>query len=113
MSIFARIISGEIPSNKLHEDDDCIVIRDIAPQAPVHLLIIPKKPLVNLMSAEETDKNLLGHLLWVANRMAQAHGIAESCRVVINNGKGAGQTVFHLHLHLLGGKPSAESSLFD
>lgn len=99
-SVFSRIISGEIPAERVYEDDQCIVIEDHAPQAPTHLLIIPRKPLVNLLEAEAGDKPLLGHLLWVAGELGRKLGL-EGFRLVVNNGRSAGQTVFHLHIHLL------------
>ncbi len=110
-TVFAKIIAGEIPAERLHEDEHCIVIRDLHPQAPVHLLVIPRKPIPMLSGADDGDQALLGHLLLVARRMAQAHGIGDAFRTVINNGAGAGQSVFHLHLHVLGGKAFAEGRL--
>jgi len=100
-SIFTRIINGEIPADCLYEDQHCIVIRDIHPQAPVHLLVIPKKPLVSLLEASEEDAPLLGHLNYVAAKVAKQEGLS-AFRLVANNGAGAGQTVFHLHYHVLG-----------
>lgn len=111
VSIFTRIMQGEIPADIVFEDDHCIVINDIHPQAPVHMLVIPRKPLVSLVDAEETDQALLGHLLLVAANIAKQCGIDNGFRLVANNGKGAGQTVFHLHFHVLGGKYRAESTL--
>jgi histidine triad (HIT) family protein len=100
-TIFSRIIQREIPSDILYEDDVCIVINDIAPQAPVHMLIIPKKPIPRLVDAVADDRSILGHLLLIAGEMARKFGVDEAFRLVINNGADAGQTVFHLHLHLL------------
>ncbi|MFD1218486.1 histidine triad nucleotide-binding protein [Microbulbifer celer] len=101
-TVFSRILSGEIPARRVYEDDQCIVIEDRAPQAPTHLLIIPRKPLVNVAAAQEEDAPLLGHLMWVAAELARRLGLEESgFRLIINNGSGAGQTVFHLHIHLL------------
>jgi histidine triad (HIT) family protein len=100
-TIFSRIIQREIPSDILYEDDVCIVINDIAPQAPVHVLIIPKKPIPRLVDAVADDRSILGHLLLIAGEMARKFGVDEAFRLVINNGADAGQTVFHLHLHLL------------
>lgn len=111
MTVFARILAGDIPADKLYEDDLCIVIRDIQPRAPVHLLVIPRKPIARLSDAGDEDQALLGHLLLVARRMAQEHGVAEGFRTVINNGEGAGQTVFHLHVHVLGGRLFTEQQL--
>lgn len=100
-TIFSRIISREIPSDILYEDEHCIVIKDIAPQAPIHMLVIPKKSLPRLFDACDMDQNLLGHLLLIANKMAKQMGVEDAFRIVINNGAEAGQTVFHLHLHIL------------
>jgi len=102
-TIFGRIERGEIPAQVVYEDDRAIAFRDVNPVAPTHLLVIPRKPIETLASAEAVDEALLGHLLLVANRVAAAAGL-ESYRVVINNGAGAGQTVFHLHLHVIGGR---------
>lgn len=110
-SVFSRIMRGELPADVLYEDDDCIVIKDRFPQAPTHLLVIPRKPLVNIGVAGEEDKPLLGHLMWVAGEMARKLGIDDGFRVIINNGPGGGQTVFHLHLHLLANKAYREEDL--
>jgi len=106
-TLFERIVSREIPADIVHEDALCIAFRDIHPQAPVHVLLVPKKPIANLYEAGEDDQALLGHLLTVAPRIARALGLGEAFRLNINNGAGAGQTVFHLHLHILGGRPFA------
>lgn len=111
LSIFSRIINGEIPTNILYQDDICICIKDIHPQAPTHLLVIPKKPIPRLVDASEEDKALLGHLLLKVGDIARDLGIDHGFRVVINNGESAGQTVFHLHLHILANKKFAENSL--
>ena len=104
-TIFQRIIDKEIPSEFLYEDERCICIRDIVPQAPIHCLIIPKKPIERIEVAEETDASLLGHLLLVAAQIAKTLGLDKSgFRIVINNGKDGGETVPHLHVHLLGGR---------
>jgi histidine triad (HIT) family protein len=110
-TIFQRIIDGELPSEKLYEDDHCIVIRDIQPQAPTHVLIIPREPIPRLVDADPSHQALLGHLLLVAGRVSETLGCAEAFRLVINNGAEAGQTVFHLHLHILAGKRFAEGGL--
>ena len=102
-TIFQKIIDKEIPSEILYEDDLCIVIKDIAPKAPVHLLVIPKKLITKLSESTDDDLKLLGHLMLIVKKMAQEYGIDDAFNVVINNGKNAGQTVFHLHLHILGG----------
>jgi len=103
-TIFQKIIDKEIPADLLHEDDYCIALPDISPQAPVHVLIIPKQSLPKLQSATEADQALLGHLILVANQLATQLNIADDYRLVINNGAKAGQSVFHLHIHLLGGR---------
>lgn len=111
MSIFARIIAGELPADKVYEDEHCIVINDIHPQAPVHVLVIPKKTMTNLNDAAPSDQALLGHLLLTVPKVAAQLGMAEGYRVIINNGAAAGQTVFHLHLHVLGGRRYSEQHL--
>ncbi len=105
MTIFQRILDGEIPATRVFEDDACIVIRDIAPQAPVHLLVIPRKPIVGISSVVADDEGLLGHLLVVARQVAEQEGIAAAgFRLVINDGRNGGQSVPHLHVHVLGGR---------
>lgn len=111
LSIFSRIINGEIPADILYQDELCICIKDIHPQAPTHLLLIPKKPIPKLADATESDKTLLGHLLLKAGDIARELKVENGFRVVINNGESAGQTVFHLHLHILANKKFAENSL--
>ena len=103
-TIFAKIIRREIPADIVYEDDRCLAFRDVNPQAPVHILIIPKQPIARLMDAVDDDESLLGHLLLTANRVAADEGIGDAFRVAINNGAGVGQSVFHLHLHVLGGR---------
>ncbi len=110
-TLFTKIISRQIPSDILYEDEHCIVIKDIAPQAPTHLLVIPKKPIPRLVDASGEDKAMLGHLMLVAGDMARQQGVDEAFRVIVNNGAGAGQTVFHLHLHILAGKQFTEAQL--
>lgn len=110
-SIFAKIIAGEIPSDKLYEDKLCIAIRDISPQAPVHVLVIPKKPIAKLSDATDADASLLGHLLLVVRKLADELGISDGFRTIINNGEKGGQTVFHLHVHLLGGFAMGEGMI--
>ena len=108
-TLFTRIINREIPADILYEDELCIVINDISPQAPVHMLVIPRKPIVKLADADEGDKSLLGHLMWVAGEVARQAGVAEGFRLVVNNGQGAGQMIFHLHLHVLADSHSNET----
>lgn len=110
-TVFGKIIRGEIPAEKLYEDDQCIAIRDIHPRAPVHLLVIPKKPIPRLVDAGAEDRDLLGHLMLVAGRLAEEHGVGGAFRLVVNNGEGAGQTVFHLHLHILGSDRYGEADM--
>ncbi len=105
-TLFTRIINGEIPGEFVHRDDLCVVIRDIHPQAPTHLLVIPIQPLPGIQAAQDADQSLLGHLLVVARRIAEQEGLAEDgYRLVINAGDHGGQEVPHLHVHLLGGRP--------
>ncbi|WP_320663493.1 histidine triad nucleotide-binding protein [Prochlorococcus sp. MIT 1223] len=102
-TIFNRILKGEIPCDEIYRDELCLVFRDIQPQAPVHLLVIPKKNIPSLKEASHEDASLLGHLLLVSAKVANKEGL-ESWRTVINTGESAGQTVFHLHLHVIGGR---------
>lgn len=104
-SIFSSIINREVPADIVYEDELCLAFRDINPQAPTHVLIVPKQPISKLSDAAKGDQALLGHLLLTANRIASELGADDAFRVVINNGAGAGQSVFHLHLHLLSGRP--------
>ncbi len=103
-TIFERIIAGELSSDKLYEDELCIAIADINPQAPVHVLVIPREPIPRLADAQPAHQAMLGHLLLVAAKMAERQGIGEAFRLVVNSGADAGQTVFHLHVHVLGGQ---------
>jgi histidine triad (HIT) family protein len=104
-TLFGKIIRREIPANIVYEDDLCLAFTDINPQAPTHILVIPKKPIPKLSEAEPEDKELLGHMLLTIKEIAQQQGLHENgYRVVINTGSDAGQTVFHLHMHLLGGR---------
>ena len=100
-TLFERIVAREIPAKIEHEDALCIVIHDIQPQAPVHLLIIPKKAIPRVDKAEEADAALLGHLLLTAGAMARKLGLAHGYRLVVNNGPDACESVPHLHIHLL------------
>ncbi len=101
-TVFGKIISGDIPCDLLYEDEHCIAINDISPQAPVHVLVIPRKGIPRLVDSTLDDQALLGHLMLVASRIAREQGVGDAFRLVVNNGEGAGQTVFHLHLHILG-----------
>jgi len=103
--LFCRIIAGEIPSRKVYEDDLAFAFHDINPQAPTHVLIIPKKHIASLDEAAPDDQAMLGHLTLVASRLANQLGVAaEGYRTVINTGVGAGQSVWHIHVHMLGGR---------
>lgn len=104
-TIFSKIIAREIPADIVYEDDLCLAFRDINGQAPMHILVIPKKPIPRLVDAEPEDQAILGHLLLKANDIATTEGYGEAFRLNINNGADAGQTVFHLHVHILGGRP--------
>ncbi|MCB9777962.1 MAG: histidine triad nucleotide-binding protein [Alphaproteobacteria bacterium] len=105
VTIFQKIIAREIPADIVYEDDEVLAFRDIQPQAPVHVLIIPKKPVVNVALADDADQALLGRLMLVARDLAVQLGIADKgYRVVTNIGAHGGQSVYHLHLHLLGGR---------
>ena len=103
-SLFTKIINREIPADIVYEDDLCLAFNDINPQAPTHILIIPKKPIQKLADAVDEDQGLLGHLLLKAKDIANNLEIGDAYRLVINNGESAGQTVFHLHVHLLAGR---------
>ena len=103
-TIFSRIIAREIPADIVYEDELCLAFRDINPQAPVHVLIVPKKEIARLADARAEDQALLGHLMLAAGKVARQLGVEEAFRIVISNGVDAGQTVFHLHLHLMGGR---------
>ncbi len=106
MTLFEKIAAREIPARIIEEDEDLIALHDINPQAPVHVLVVPKKPIPRLTQATAADGILLGKLLLKAQEIAESLGIAESgFRVVINSGRNGGETVPHLHLHLLGGRP--------
>jgi histidine triad (HIT) family protein len=103
-TVFAKIIRGEIPARIVHDDDLCLAFHDVAPQAPVHVLVIPKRPLASLADATEADAPLLGHLVAVATRLARSLGLENGYRLVVNCGADGGQSVNHLHVHLLGGR---------
>jgi histidine triad (HIT) family protein len=102
--LFCKIIGGQIPANKLYEDDDLIAFHDISPQAPVHFLVIPKKHIVGPAFMEAEDEQLIGKMLRTGARLAAELGLVDGFRLVFNNGAAAGQTVFHIHLHILGGR---------
>lgn len=103
-TIFDKIIRKEIPAQIVFEDENCLAFRDIIPQAPVHILIIPKKAITQIELITPEDGALIGHLYWVATQVARQEGLTDGYRLVINNGNQGGQTVYHLHIHLLGGR---------
>lgn len=103
-TIFSKIIKREIPADIVYEDELAIAFRDVNPQAPVHVLVIPKQPIPRLSDAESSDHALMGHLLLTVKRVAEQVGLSNGYRVVINTGEDGGQTVDHLHLHILGGR---------
>jgi histidine triad (HIT) family protein len=103
-SLFTKIKNKEIPGNVIYEDDKCFALEDINPQAPVHILIIPHKEIAKISDSAIEDKELLGHLLLVSKTIAQKYELENNYRLIINNGAGAGQSVFHIHVHLLGGR---------
>jgi histidine triad (HIT) family protein len=103
--IFCKIVEGEIPSTKVYEDEEIIAFRDINPQAPVHIVIIPRKHIASLSDLSQRDSALVGRMVTIANKLAKVEGIADKgYRVVINCGKEGGQLVPHLHMHLVGGR---------
>jgi len=104
-TIFDKIISKEIPAEIVYEDEQCLAFKDVNPQAPIHILIIPKKSIAKVADADTEDQNILGYLLLKASEIAETLGVKDAFRLVINNGEEAGQTVFHLHIHLLAGRP--------
>ena len=102
-SIFTRIINRELPADIVYEDELCVAFRDIQPKAEMHILVVPKKPIARLVDAEPEDQALLGHLMLCAGKVANQQGYGDAFSLAVNNGEEAGQTVFHLHLHILGG----------
>ncbi|MFT5425323.1 MAG: histidine triad (HIT) family protein [Gammaproteobacteria bacterium] len=103
-TLFSKIIDREIPADIVYEDEQCLAFRDINPQAPVHILVIPKKAITMVSEAATEDEALLGHLLTTASKIAKQEGFGEAFRLVVNNGEDVGQTVFHLHVHILAGR---------
>lgn len=104
-TIFKRIIDGEIPADIVHDDEHCLAFRDVAPQAPTHVLIIPKKEIPSVDALTQDDAQLMGHLWMVIRQIASDQKLGDGYRVVVNCGAEGGQTVDHLHFHLLGGRP--------
>lgn len=103
-NIFSKIIKGEIPADKVFENERIVAFKDIAPSAPVHILIVPKKEIRDLQSVSKEDLPLIGEMISVAQTLAERYGITEGYRLLTNNGPAAGQTIFHLHFHLIGGR---------
>lgn len=104
-TLFEKICDREIPAEIVYEDPLCVAFKDINGQAPLHVLLVSRKPIARLCDGEAADQALLGHLMLVAPKIAADAGYGEAFRLVVNNGAGAGQSVFHLHLHILGGRP--------
>jgi histidine triad (HIT) family protein len=104
MTLFGKIIRREIPATIVYEDDQCLAFRDINPQAPTHVLLIPKKEIPRLADATPQDQAVLGHLMLVAGKITRDLGVEDAFRLVVNNGADAGQSVFHLHLHIIAGR---------
>ena len=102
-TVFQKILNGELPCDRVYEDDQCLAFRDINPIAPCHVLVIPKEHVDKLSNANESQTKMLGHLLMTAPKVAKLEGY-DDFRVIINNGETAGQTVFHLHLHVIAGR---------
>ena len=103
-TIFGKIVRREIPADIVYEDEHCLAFRDVNPQASTHVLLIPKKEIARLVDATAEDQAVLGHLMLVAGRIARDLGVDDAFRLVVNNGADAGQSVFHLHLHLIAGR---------
>lgn len=104
-TIFKKIIDKELPADIVHEDELCMAFRDVAPQAPTHILIIPKKEITSMATVKAEDKEVLGHMMIQASQIAEKEGLAENgYRLVVNTNNDGGQTVYHLHIHLLGGR---------
>ena len=103
--IFCKIAEGSIPSTAIYSDDLAYALADLHPQAPVHILIIPREHIASMMDADESKSALLGHLHWVAAQIAHTRQLSSGYRIVVNTGSDGGQTVDHLHVHLLGGRP--------
>jgi histidine triad (HIT) family protein len=104
-TIFSKILEGEIPAEFIYEDEQLVVIKDAFPKAPVHLLMIPRKPIINLDDLNKDDEALMGYMMMKIPAIAAQAGLVEGYRTIINTGKGGGQEVFHLHVHILGGGP--------
>jgi histidine triad (HIT) family protein len=105
--IFCQIIDGSIPSKAIYQDEHCYAFADVKPQAPVHILVVPRQHIVSIAQAGKEHTSLLGHLQWAAAEIARTKGLTQGYRTVINTGEDGGQTVGHIHIHLLGGRPMA------
>ncbi|KAK7107065.1 uncharacterized HIT-like protein Synpcc7942_1390 [Littorina saxatilis] len=103
-TIFSKILDKSIPADIIYEDSQCIAFRDVTPQAPVHFLVIPRKPIPGISDVTQEDEELLGHLLFVASQVAKDEKLEKGYRVVINNGPDGSQSVYHLHVHVMGGR---------
>ena len=103
--VFCKIIDGSIPSRAIYQDDHCYAFADMRPQAPVHILVVPREHIPSIAHAQKEHKELLGHLHWAAAEIARTKGLSQGYRTVINTGEDGGQTVDHIHVHLLGGRP--------
>ncbi|KAL0963192.1 hypothetical protein UPYG_G00350920 [Umbra pygmaea] len=103
-TIFGKIIRKEIPANIFFEDDQCIAFHDVAPQAPTHFLVVPKRQIVQLSKAEDSDAAILGHLMIVAKKCAEQVGLSKGYRLIVNEGPDGGQSVYHIHVHVMGGR---------
>lgn len=103
-TLFEKIADGDVPADMVYEDDRCIAFRDINPQAPTHILVVPRKPIPSLDDLEDSDSEIVGHLVFVAAQLAEKEGLSSGYRTVFNCGPAAGQSVDHIHLHLLGGR---------
>ena len=101
--IFCKIVAGELPSDKIYEDERVLVFKDLYPKADVHLLVIPKQHIVSLNEVDDSHDELMGHMMRLMPKLAEEQGLDDGFRVIINNGPGGGQVVFHLHIHLMGG----------
>jgi histidine triad (HIT) family protein len=102
--IFCKIVAGQIPSEKIYDDEGVIAFRDINPQAPTHIVIVPRRHIPYIADMDEADEPLMGHIIYAATQIARQEGLDQGYRIVINNGALSGQTVFHIHFHLLGGR---------
>ena len=105
-TLFSKILEGEIPAEFVYQDDQLVVIKDIYPKAPVHVLMIPRKPIISLDDLNEEDQTLIGYMMMKVPEIASQLGLNEGYRTIINTGKGGGQEIFHLHIHILGGGKS-------